>query len=122
MRKISVLFVAVALLFSGNLLATEGVDPCSEDLKFLEPAPSNIADQVEHLLKENDGFDLREADELSAIVRFMVNSEKELVVISVRTEEERLENFVKGRLNYEKVEDQTLEVGKIYTLPIRLRA
>ena len=121
MRKFSLFVLAFALLLSANVTANE-VDPCSEDLRFLEPGPSSIAVQIENLLEEYDGFNLGEADEMSAVVHFVVNSDQELVVVEVETPEARLEQFVKNRLNYEKVEDQTLETGKIYTLPIRVRA
>lgn len=121
MRKFGLFVLAVALMLSSNVSATE-VDPCSEDLRFLEPGPSNIAAQIETLLEEYDGFNLGEAREMSAVVHFMLNSDQELVVVAVETPEERLEQFVKNRLNYEKVEDQTLKTGKIYTLPIRVRA
>ncbi len=77
MRKFNLFVLAAALFLAANVTAAE-VDPCSEDLKFLEPGPSTIAAQVETLLEEYDGFDLREADELSAVVYFMVNSDKSL--------------------------------------------
>jgi hypothetical protein len=120
MKRISLLAVAVALLFTGTAFATE-VDPCSEDLKFLEPAPSTIGAQIRELLKEHNGFNLGEQDEIQAIVRFTLNSDKEIVVLSVNTENERLENFVKARLNYEKAGDRNLVEGKIYAVPVRLR-
>ena len=121
MKKVSLLIVAVALLLTGNVFAAD-VDPCSENLRFLEPTPVKISAQIKQLLKERSGFNLGTENEMEAVVRFTVNNESEIVVLSVNTADERLENFVKARLNYEKVADQSLEEGKIYAVPIRMRA
>lgn len=109
------------MLVSGHALAG-GVDPCAGDLKFLESVPTEVSTQIRVLLKERNGFNLGEKDEMHAVVRFTLNSEREIVVLSVNTEDERLESFVKARLNYEKVADQNLVEGKIYAVPIRLQA
>jgi len=115
MKKISFVFAAALLLSAGNVFATEGPSP------FDNPK-AKICTQIESLLEEHNGFNLGEADELSAVVRFMLNDDKEIVVLSVDTQDERLERFVKSRLNYEKVADQNLKVGKAYKVPVRVRA
>lgn len=115
MKKVSLLLVAAALLISGNVMATEGkaVSPADPD--------SKICTQIGDLLDDNR-FELKEEGDLTAFVRFTVNDEREIVVLSVETENERLEGFVKARLNYNKVSDQNLEEGKIYQVPIRITA
>lgn len=115
MKKVSLLLVAAALLISGNVMATEGkaVSPADPD--------SKICAQIGDLLDDNR-FELKEEGDLTAFVRFTVNDEREIVVLSVETENERLEGFVKARLNYNKVSDQNLEEGKIYQVPIRITA
>ncbi|MEJ2584450.1 MAG: hypothetical protein P8Z38_05220 [Robiginitalea sp.] len=115
MRKFSIVFAAALLLSAGNVFANEEA-PAAKDPK------AKICLQIESLLEEHNGYNLRDTDEISAVVRFMLNDEKEIIVLSVDTEDERLENFVKARLNYEKVADQNLKEGKTYTVPIRLRA
>jgi len=115
MKKISLVFAAALLLSAGNVFATEG--PAEA-----ENPKAKISTQIESLLEEHNGFNLGEADELSAVVRFMLNDDKEIVVLSVDTQDERLERFVKARLNYEKVADQNLKVGKAYKVPVRVRA
>jgi len=115
MRKVSVLLVAAALLISGNVMATEGKTGPSTDPE------SKICSQIGDLLDKNS-FDLEEDEDLTASVRFTLNDEHEIVVLSVDTENDRLEDFVKTRLNYHKVADQNLMEGKIYQVPIRIRA
>lgn len=115
MRKISLVFAAALLLSAGNVLAMEG--PTAN-----ENPKSKICTQIESLLEEGNGYNLGDGDELSAMVRFMLNDDKEIIVLSVDTRDERLERFVKARLNYEKVADLSLEEGKTYRIPIRVRA
>jgi hypothetical protein len=114
MKKVSLLMVAIALLISGNVLATEGTSSPTDP-------QSKICSQIYDLLHENR-FELNEQGELTASVRFILNTENEIVVLSVDTEDDRLEGFVKTRLNYHKVADQNIEVGKVYEVPIRIRA
>ncbi len=115
MRKISFVFAAALLLSAGNVFATEGPTEA-------KGPKAKICSQIESLLEERNGFNLGDSDELSAVVRFIVNDTKEIIVLSVETQDERLESFVKARLNYEKVADQNLEEGKTYRVPIRVRA
>ena len=56
----------------------------------------------------------------SAQVRFTLNNEGEIVVLSVDTDNERLESFVKGRLNYKKVEVAGAKEGEMFTIPIKI--
>jgi hypothetical protein len=116
MKKFSLLFVAAALLISGNVMATEGNEPGPST----DP-DSKICAQIGDLLDDNR-FELTEDGDLTAFVRFTVNDEHEIVVLSVDSENERLEGFVKARLNYHKVADQNLKEGKIYQVPIRITA
>ncbi len=109
MRKFSLVLVAAALLVSGNLFAnnSDTTDP-----------QKTLATQIWELLNENnlavDSYDL------TAKVLFTLNSEKEIVVISVDTKDTDLETFVKRKLNYKKVEVEEVKQGKMYKLPVRV--
>ncbi|MEM7185184.1 MAG: hypothetical protein AAF466_00890 [Bacteroidota bacterium] len=52
-----------------------------------------------------------------AKVTLRVNKEGELVVLDVDTENALVESYIKGRLNYQKLENN-LEQGKDYMLPV----
>ena len=108
MRKISLVLVAALLLTAGNVLAN--------DYKPENPT-KKLATQIQTMLKDNS-FDINE--DLVADVRFTINNEGEIVVLSVSTSNQTLEGFVKGRLNYKKVENA--KEGKIYTVPVRITA
>ncbi|SHJ26180.1 hypothetical protein [Pseudozobellia thermophila] len=105
MRKISFVFVAAMLLSFGNVLAN--------DLN-----PKNLSGQIAEMLRNNSLSS--DVVNLRAQVRFTLNNEQEIVVLSVDTEDEDLENFVKAKLNYKKVELDDYEEGKLYTIGVRV--
>lgn len=100
-----------AMLFSASALATEGKTEKAEP-------KSKICAEIKGLLKDNN-LVLGEQDEMNAWVRFMVNSEREIVVLTVRADNESLERFVKAKLNYQSVGKTGLLPGETYEVPIR---
>lgn len=110
MRKLSLVFAAAVLFTAGNVFAN--------DSKKADPSKS-LTEQITELLKDNV-FDLNN-QELTAKVLFTLNHNKEIVVISVETEDEILEGFVKSKLNYQEVALNDFHEGKLYTVPVRIR-
>jgi ribosomal protein L7Ae-like RNA K-turn-binding protein len=60
--------------------------------------------------------------DLTAQVRFTLNNESEIVVLSVDTENDILASFVKARLNYKKVDVAGVKEGKMFTIPVRIES
>ncbi len=112
MKKWSVLPVAAALLFSVSALATEGKNAKKEGPK------TKICAEIGNLLRDNN-IVLNEEDELNVWVSFTVNQEREIVVLTVRTDSETVERFVKAKLNYHSVGNTDLLPGSTYEVPIR---
>lgn len=111
MKKIKTVWVMVMLCVTMGVIAGEGDE--------INPR-SGLCAQIHQLLKEN-AFDLERGD-ITAEVHFTINKNGELVVLSVETQNQRLENFVKSRLNYQRVQIGTISHGKLYKLPIRITA
>ena len=61
-------------------------------------------------------------DELTANVLFTLNEDREIVVLSVTTNSEVIAQFVKSKLNYQKVSLENYREGRMYTVPVRLKA
>ncbi|MEM1338030.1 MAG: hypothetical protein AAF634_01650 [Bacteroidota bacterium] len=110
MRKISLVFMVAALFATAILSATtpDNVNPSKK-----------LSTQIHEMLKANTFIVQKD---VTADVRFTINKEGEIVVLSVDTENEALEGYVKGRLNYQKVELQNAKEGKLYTIPVRITA
>jgi hypothetical protein len=109
MRKLSLVFVAAMLLVTGNILANDAVE--------VDPT-KKLSTQIGELLEDN--FLTFDDVSLTAQVRFTLNNEGEIVVLSVKTKNERFESFVKSRLNYHKIDMVGATEGKMYTVPIRI--
>jgi len=111
MRKISLVLVAAMLLSAGSIFANDFTDKNPE---------KDISSQITKMLDRNrNDFSEDEVNE-SAQVRFTVNNVGEIVVLSVDTENATLESFVKGRLNYKKLEAANLKEGKLFTVSVRI--
>ena len=110
MRKICLALVATAMLVGGTVSAnaTEPANPTKK-----------LATQI-HAMLEANYFNVE--TDVTADVRFTINKEGEIVVLSVDTDNDALEGFVKGRLNYQKVELDSAKEGKLYTVPVRITA
>jgi hypothetical protein len=61
-----------------------------------------------------------EENEYSAEVLFTVNSEQELIVLSVNSESDEAEDYLRDKLNYKKVDHLPSKYGEIYLLPVKM--
>ncbi len=111
MRKIKIASVAFMLFATLGAFANKGNNEIPE---------KSLSSQIYEMLKQNS-FELQ-YNEMTADVRFTINEKGEMVVLSVETKNEVLENFVKSRLNYQKVESGNPVEGKIYTVAVRITA
>ncbi len=109
MKKISFTLIAALLFVLGTTNANEG-----------SGTEKKLSTQIQEMLNKNS-FPLEDG-EITADVRFTINKNGEIVVLSVETENVSLEGFVKGRLNYQKVELRNIQEGKIYKVPVRVTA
>ena len=107
MRKLSLIMVAVALVMTSVTSAAV----VTEDVKN-----SPTEEQIRVLL-ENPNLEI--SSDVNAFVTFMLNDDHEIVVLTVDTDNEVVERFVKARLNYHKIES-LLKVGQEYQVPITI--
>jgi hypothetical protein len=113
-KALNVLILAVALTFSGMLSAS--TEPAK---KIAEHSDSSVCKKVSNLLK-NPSFEVE--NDLSATVLITVNQENELVVLSVDSDHETFESYIKSRLNYEKLDASFIGKGRTFKVPVRLKS
>ncbi len=111
MKKTMLISVLALLLF--------GAKTYPNDTDAINPHKS-LSVQIYEILKKNP-IALK-SHETTAQIRFTLNKEGELVVLSVDTEDTALEGYLKSRLNYQKVEMNPVREGKIYKLPVRFKS
>ena len=110
MKKLSLILLAV-VLFIGT-----GISAATADL---EKDKKTVSQEIGAFLKDAN-IDL-EAD-INATVTFMINDENEIVVLTVDTADDNIEKFIKSRLNYKKLQQNQLETGEEYQVPIVMKA
>jgi len=109
MKKFSVVLIAAMLLSVGHVFAKE--------VTKVDPSKS-LSMQISQLL--NGSTFIQNEVEQFAQVRFTLNNEHEIVVLSVESDSKFLEGFIKQRLNYQEVELDTYKEGQLYTISVRI--
>lgn len=107
MKKVKVILVAMTLML--GTLFTTAATPAK-----LTKTPFSV--EIAKLL-EDPGF-LLDVD-VYTTVTFLINSEREIVVLDVDTENQLVERFIKSRLNYNKI-STIMQKGKEYKVPVRI--
>ncbi len=109
MKKLTVLLV-VFVLGSTQLFALGG-SPIN--------AEGELRDHIAVLLK-NPEFKF-ETEELKANIEFTLNKQGEIVVLSVNAEDAHIREYVKSRLNYQRVDAGVSTVGtKIFRISLKI--
>ena len=109
MKKVSVILMAFVFLLSTSMVSAS-VNPVD--------SKDNTSAEIAKLLKD-PGFVVEV--ETTAYVTFVVNKEGEIVVLSVKSDNETMSRFIKQRLNYKKLVS-TNKQGKEYIVPVRMTA
>jgi len=105
--KLTLLACAVFLLNVPNALAN----------------PVRPTDELRNEIVDIIGFGIFDNSnelEYSAEVVFTVNSEREIIVLSVNSENEEAEEYLRDKMNYKKVDHTPTKYGEIYLLPVKM--
>lgn len=109
MKKLIVLFLGFTL--STTVLFANNDNPIVEAKKQLKT-------EIVKLLGNNE-FPLS-AKFARAEVSILLNAKNELVIVSVKSKNSDLENYIKRKLNYKKVQVNFLKKMKVYRMPIKI--
>ena len=104
------LFALALALFTINV-ATANLNPVkpTDELRF----------EIVDLIGTNYISEMA-VDQYNADVLFTVTANKELIVLSVDSDNDQLESYLKARLNYKKVNHRPSKHGEIYLLPVKM--
>ncbi|MCF7568206.1 hypothetical protein L3X37_07495 [Sabulilitoribacter arenilitoris] len=109
MKKIKSLLLVLAISISSVLSAST-----NKEL----PKSSSVAKEVAKLLK-NPNLDLKE--EVLVFVKFALNDNHEMVVLSVDSDNRQIDSFIKNKLNYVKLKAKSNTDKKMFVIPIRFQ-
>ncbi len=59
-------------------------------------------------------------DNIDTVVEFMVNKKGEVIVLTVTSENAVINDFVKRKLNYNKITTKSNVRGKVFKMPVKL--
>ena len=113
MRKVKVLFVAMlAGLFitTTAMAATDGLNP-----------ESSLRTEIIKLI-DHPQQDVLQGQDLVANLRLMVNGDSELIVLDSGTDDPLLDNYIKSKLNYKKVEARDINYFKFYFVKMEFKS
>ncbi|NVK51975.1 MAG: hypothetical protein HWD85_03495 [Flavobacteriaceae bacterium] len=109
MKKLVVLFLGLTLSASTLVANNNPIEKAKEQLRV----------EITKLLGSNE-FPLVNADIAKAEVSILVNSDNQLVIVSVTSENQFLVDYLKRKLNYKKVNVKAFKKMKIYKMPVKI--
>jgi hypothetical protein len=109
MKKIINLVLVVLLLTTFNVSANNVIS-------FEEDLPKAVKVMSEMIKKNLENFEFE--NEALVDVIFTVNSDNELVILNVKTNDIEIKEYIKSTLNSLKIEGANLYVGKNYSIKI----
>ena len=109
MKTLKVLALFVAFTFSASIFAN--ANPTSK------VKPKTVTETVGELLK-NPYFQLDK--DVKAKVSITLNRNNEMVVLSVDTDNEIVENYIKDRLNYQELSKDLTITETSFVVPVRI--
>ena len=112
MKKIINLVLVVFVLTTFKVSANNVIS-------FEEDLPKAVKAMSEMIKKNLEDIEIEE--EAIVDVLFTVNSDDELVILNVKTNDSDIKEYIKSTLNSLKVEDANLYVGKNYSIKINFK-
>ena len=109
MKKLKMLLLVVMVTFGSVLSAS------TNSIEKAEPV--SISETVKKLLK-NPNFQLDK--DVNAMVEVFINKDNEMVVMSVETDNQIVESFIKNRLNYQKLSSKVIGDSKKFRIPVKI--
>ena len=108
MKKL--IIIAVIALFTLHVSAKEKPNHPNESLR--NEIVNLLGDNLSYVLDKND---------VTVEVLFTVNNQGELIIVSTNATNEKVEKFIKKKLNYKKVNFKAAKTGEIFLLPLTIK-
>lgn len=112
MKKTLFILIAAITLNIGHVMASDSENTEPKSVKVL-------TNQIYKMLGEKDIPD--EIRGYKAEVRIAVDNGNYLRILSVETENDALETYIRSRIDFQKLKKDTFEQGIIYRIPIEVR-
>lgn len=114
MKKLKLTITAIALCFATMTSFATEIEPTSDSNQAFRS-------QIVNLLGSEFPDYLTNGKDLSTDISLMLNNNNEVIVVSTSSNSESLDNFLKGKLNYQKIDVKGLKKGEIYKVPLTIK-
>jgi hypothetical protein len=115
MKKLKLTITAIALCFA--TLTASATDAAPSNKKANEAFRSKI---VSLIGSEAPSY-LTEGKDVTAKLSLMLNNQNQVIVVSVNSKSGNVEEYVKSKLNYQKINVKGLKKGEIYHVPLTIK-
>lgn len=116
MKTIKSMLLVAAIAFSSVLTANTNPN----EAKPAATAESNVITQEVGKLLQDPFFNVDE--DITANVTLTINKNNEIVVLSVDSDDQTVEKYIKARLNYNELPSTVTSDEKTFIVPVRLQA
>ena len=116
MKNLKLTITAIALCFT--TLAASATEP-----KPVTKAETKKAFRTEivSLIGTEAPDYLTNGQDVKARISLMLNNKNEVIVLSVDSKSSNVEEYVKGKLNYQEIKVKGLKKGEIYRVPLTIK-
>ena len=117
MKKLKLTITAIALCFATmTAFATE-----TEPTTATSESNQAFRSQIVSLLGSEVPDYLTNGGDITTSLSLMLNNDNEVIVVSTDSKNESLDNYVKSKLNYQKIDVKGLKKGEIYKVPLTIK-
>ncbi len=117
MKKLKLTITAIALCFAtlaASATETTTVTKKEANKAFRSKIVSLIGDEAPEYLVEK-------GEDVKARISLMLNNKNQVIVVSVDSKSSNVEEYVKGKLNYQEIDVKGLKKGEIYRVPLTIK-
>ncbi|TVZ55056.1 hypothetical protein OD91_0297 [Lutibacter sp. Hel_I_33_5] len=116
MKKFKLIIAIIAISMSTTFSASANDNDKRKSKKVVK---TELRTQIINLLGTKMPFQIDK--NVSAKISFLLNNSNEVVIISVDSNNETVNSFVKSKLNYQTVKVEGIKKGEIYKVPLKVK-
>jgi hypothetical protein len=116
MKKLKLTITAIALCFATLTASATDTTPLTK-----EQAHKAFRSKIVKLIGSEAPSYLTEGKDVTAKLSLMLNNKNQVIVVNVSTSSGNVEEYVKGKLNYQKINVKGLKKGEIYHVPLTIK-
>ena len=115
MKKLKLTITAIALCFATITASATETKPSNKE------ANKAFRSKIVSLIGSEAPSYLTQGKDVTAKLSLMLNNKNQVIVVSVDSKSGNVEEYVKSKLNYQKINVKGLKKGEIYRVPLTIK-